>query len=186
MWVLFPVILIQFIFCNSLQLSVKDVTDIVTLLILIIKLIAKLRNCIRYFRRSGQTLVRSNVTGGDGSIDNQTGIKLQNVDDKYYLEFHVALCSVRAFFFLFPRCEGQVFLPLKSIGLNLILGAIIVSFFVVLSTQKWTLFLIFSTAPFLCIVFPYSFHLGPGVCVLWFVLWLLGSIKKSAIFIIFS
>ena len=118
MWLPFPVILIQFLFCNSLQLSVKDVTDIMTLLILIIKLIAKLRNCIRYFRRGGQKLVRCNVTGGDGSTENQTGIKLQNVDDKYYLEFHASLCSMRFFFFF--HMWGPSFPTVKSIRAKLV------------------------------------------------------------------
>ena len=60
-------------FCNSLHLSVKDVTEIVTLLILVLKLIAKLLKCIRYFRSGGQTVVRSNVTCGDGTTNNQMG-----------------------------------------------------------------------------------------------------------------
>ena len=60
-------------FCNSFHLSVKDITEIVTLLILFLKLIAKLRKCIRYFRSGGQTVVRSNVTGGDGTTNNQMG-----------------------------------------------------------------------------------------------------------------
>nr|POE64258.1 hypothetical protein CFP56_51847 [Quercus suber] len=37
----------------SLHLSVKDVTEILKLLILILELIPKLRECIRYFRRGG-------------------------------------------------------------------------------------------------------------------------------------
>ena len=54
---------------------------------------------IRYFKRGDQMLVRNNVTGDYGSTDNQTVIKLQNIDDKYYLEFHASLCSVSFFFF---------------------------------------------------------------------------------------
>ena len=79
--------------------------DIMTLLILIIKLIAKLRNCIRYLKKGGQKLVCSNVTGGDGSTDNQTGIKLQNVDDKYYLEFHASLYRIKFFFLPYVRAK---------------------------------------------------------------------------------
>ena len=60
-------------FCNSLHLSIKDITEIVTLLILVLKLIAKLLKCIRYFRSGGQTVVRSNVIGGDGTTNNQMG-----------------------------------------------------------------------------------------------------------------
>ena len=60
-------------FCNGLHLSIKDVTEIVILLILVLKLIAKLRKCIKYFRSGGQTVVRSNVTCGDGTTNNQMG-----------------------------------------------------------------------------------------------------------------
>ena len=56
--------------------------DIVKLLILILKLIAKLRDCISYFRSSGgQTVARSNVTGRAGTTNNQMGIDLQNNDE---------------------------------------------------------------------------------------------------------
>ena len=141
---------------------------------------------IRYFKRGDQMLVRNNVTGDYGSTDNQTVIKLQNVDDKYYLEFHASLCSMSFFFFFLVGMWGPSFPTVKSIELNLIFGAIIVSFLVVLSTQKWTLFLIFSTGPSLCIVFSYSFHLEPRVCILWFVLRLLCWIKMSSISKTFS
>nr|POE59833.1 hypothetical protein CFP56_67275 [Quercus suber] len=67
---------------SGLHLSVKDVMDTVKLLILILKLIAKLRECITYFRSSGgQTVARSNVTGRDGTTNNQMGIELQNTDE---------------------------------------------------------------------------------------------------------
>nr|POE50275.1 ring-box protein 1 [Quercus suber] len=57
---------------SGLHLSVKDVMDTVKLLILILKLIAKLRECITYFGSSGgQTVARSNVTGRDGTTNNQ-------------------------------------------------------------------------------------------------------------------
>ena len=56
--------------------------DIVKLLILILKLIAKLHECISYFRSSsGQTVARSNVAGRDGTTNNQMGIELQNTDE---------------------------------------------------------------------------------------------------------
>nr|POE84337.1 hypothetical protein CFP56_60560 [Quercus suber] len=57
--------------------------DIVKLLlILILKLIAKLCDCISYFRSSGgQTVARSNVTGRDGTTNNQMGIELQNTNE---------------------------------------------------------------------------------------------------------
>lgn len=55
---------------------------IVKLPIVILKLIAKLRECISYFRSSGgQTVARSNVTGRDGTTNNQMGIELQNTDE---------------------------------------------------------------------------------------------------------
>ena len=54
--------------------------DIVKLLILILKLIAELRECIRNFRSGGQTVARSNVTGRDGTTNKQMGIELQNTD----------------------------------------------------------------------------------------------------------
>ena len=57
-------------FWNSFRLSVKDVTEIVTLLILILKLIAKLCNCIRYFKRGGWQ-----QDGGDGTTNNKMGIE---------------------------------------------------------------------------------------------------------------
>ena len=56
--------------------------DIVKLLILILKLIAKLHDCVSYFRSSGgQTVARSNVTGRAGTTNNQMGIDLQNNDE---------------------------------------------------------------------------------------------------------
>ena len=55
--------------------------EIVKLLILILKLIAELRKCIRNFRSGGQTVVGNNFTGGDGTTDNQMGIELQNIGD---------------------------------------------------------------------------------------------------------
>ena len=55
--------------------------DIVKLLILILKLIVELHECIRNFISGGQTVVGNNFTGGDGTTDNQMGIKLQNADD---------------------------------------------------------------------------------------------------------
>ena len=60
-------------FWNSFHFSVKDVTEIVTLLILILKLIAKLRQCIRYFRRIGWQR-----DGGDGTTNNKMGIESDN------------------------------------------------------------------------------------------------------------
>ena len=55
--------------------------EIVKLLILILKLIAELRECIRNFRSGGQTVVGNNLTGGDRTTDNQMGIELQDIDD---------------------------------------------------------------------------------------------------------
>ena len=101
--------------------------DIVKLLILILKLIAKLRECITSFRSSGgQTVARSNVTGRDGTTNKQMGIELQNTDGNsiiasvqastsagngvhhaystlsyYYLEFHAF-----SFFFLLLRLSS--------------------------------------------------------------------------------
>ena len=90
-------------FCNSLHLSVKDVTEIVTLLILILKLIAKLRECMRYFRRGGWQ-----QDGGDSTANNKMGTESYNsivasveasasarngaysTLSYYYLEFHAA------------------------------------------------------------------------------------------------
>nr|POF01650.1 hypothetical protein CFP56_70355 [Quercus suber] len=57
----------------SLHLSVKDVTEIVTLLILILKLIAELRECIRYFRRGGWQ-----QDGGNGTTNNKMGTESYN------------------------------------------------------------------------------------------------------------
>ena len=100
----FPVIFIQFFFfCNSLHLSVKDVTEILKLLILILELFPKLRKYIRYFRRG-------NDTGSDSTTNNKMGIESYNSIEAftsavnwrsscitlsyYYLEFH-------AFFYIF-------------------------------------------------------------------------------------
>ena len=97
------------------------------------------------------------------------------------------LCVAWVFFFFYMWGPG--FPIVKSMGLILYSYSWgHYSILVVLSTQKWTLFLIFSTGHFLCIVFPYSFHLGPGVCILflWFVLWSLCWIKRSAIITTFS
>ena len=56
--------------------------DIVKLLIVILKLIAKLRECVSYFRSSGgQTVACSDVTSRDGTTNNQMGIELQNTDE---------------------------------------------------------------------------------------------------------
>ena len=56
--------------------------DIVKLLILILKLIAKLHDCVSYFRSSGgQTVARGNVTGRDGTTDNPMRIELQNTHE---------------------------------------------------------------------------------------------------------
>ena len=57
-------------FWNSFHFRVKDVTEIVSLLILILKLIAKFRECIRYFRRRGWQ-----QDGGDGTTNNKMGIE---------------------------------------------------------------------------------------------------------------
>ena len=54
-------------------MSIKDVTEIVTLLLLILKLIAKLHKCIRYFRRGSWQ-----QDGGDGTINNKIGIESDN------------------------------------------------------------------------------------------------------------
>ena len=59
--------------CNSLHFSIEDVTKIATLLILILKLIAKLRECIRYFRRGGWQ-----QDGGDGTTNNKMGNESDN------------------------------------------------------------------------------------------------------------
>ena len=80
-------------------------------MILILKLIAKLRECIRYFRRGGWQ-----QDGGDGTTNNKMGIESYNsivasveastsarngaysTLSYYYLEFHAA----SFFFFFFP------------------------------------------------------------------------------------
>ena len=54
-------------------MSIKDVTEIVTLLLLILKLIAELREYISYFRRGGWQ-----QDGGDGTTNNTIGIESDN------------------------------------------------------------------------------------------------------------
>ena len=54
-------------------MSIKDVKEIVTLLLLILKLIAELREYIRYFRRGGWQ-----QDSGDGTTNNKIGIESDN------------------------------------------------------------------------------------------------------------
>ena len=176
-------------FWNSFHFSVKDVTEIVTLLILILKLIAKFRECIRYFKRRGWQ-----QDGGDGTTNNKMGIESDNsivapvkastyagngvhhanrhsTLSHYYLEFH-------AFFLLLLlrlssiRKHGDwwgVFFFDKDTSFSWGRYTILVD--VVLWAQDdWTLFLVFSACPFFyALCFLNRLLLG---CVLWFVLWL--------------
>ena len=70
--------------------------DIVKLLILILKLIAKFLERISYFRSSGgQTVARSNVTNRDGTTNNQMDIELQNTDENSIIASVQASTSAR-------------------------------------------------------------------------------------------
>ena len=59
-------------FLHSFHLSIKDAKEIVTLLLLILKLIAELCEYIRYFRRGWQK------DGGDNTTNNKMGIESDN------------------------------------------------------------------------------------------------------------
>ena len=54
-------------------MSIEDITEIVTLLLLILKLLAELREYISYFRRGGWQ-----QDGGDGTTNNKIGIESDN------------------------------------------------------------------------------------------------------------
>ena len=97
-WVPFSVILILFIFyflCNSLHFSVKDVTEIVTLMILILKFIAKLGECIRYFRRGGWQ-----QDGGDSTTNTKMGTESYYSIVTVRSRLHICVSAVFFFFLL--------------------------------------------------------------------------------------
>ena len=71
-------------FCKGEEmflLGVKEAAAIVSLLILIVVLIAKLRECTRNSSTGGQTGDGSNVTGSNVGTRSQISIQLQNINN---------------------------------------------------------------------------------------------------------